>query len=128
MSRSQSNHMHMIAHHRVGGDIDGEYRCKLLQALDDPAAPVLEVPAGVAMFKERGCPRVFHPGLRKSFGPGYNRSGLYPRARLSQKAEGWIRGPARTVVHRSVNRQAADSTPGMRRGRTATGCQSRKRS
>ena len=39
--------MNMIAHHRIGGDIDREHGRELLQALNDPAAPVLEVAAGV---------------------------------------------------------------------------------
>jgi hypothetical protein len=37
----------LVAHHHVGGDIDGEHCRELLQALNDPAAPVLEIPAGV---------------------------------------------------------------------------------
>jgi hypothetical protein len=41
--------MKVVAHHRIGGDIDGEHRRQLPQALDDPAAPVLEVAAGVAI-------------------------------------------------------------------------------
>ena len=49
----------MIAHHRVGGDIDGEHRSELLQTLDDPAAPVLEVAAGVVIHAAKiGAPGV----------------------------------------------------------------------
>jgi hypothetical protein len=43
----------VVAHHRIGGDIDGEYRSELLQALDDPAAPVLEVAAGLVSKPQR---------------------------------------------------------------------------
>ena len=49
------DHMKMIAHHRVGGDIDGEHRSELLQTLDDPAAPVLEVAAGVVIHTAEIC-------------------------------------------------------------------------
>ncbi len=46
----------VIAHHRVGGDVDGEDGGELLDALDDPAAAMLEVtPAGVVLAAQEGA-------------------------------------------------------------------------
>jgi len=41
--------MDVVAHHRIGRNIDGEHAGELLHALYDPTAPVLEIAAGLAI-------------------------------------------------------------------------------
>jgi len=46
----------VVAHHRVGGDVDGEYRSELGDARLDPAAAVVEVLAAVpVMAAQKGA-------------------------------------------------------------------------
>jgi hypothetical protein len=109
--------MEVIAHYRVGGDIDREHRSELLQTLDDPAAPVLEVAAGVVIHAaEIRAPDTARddvvPGgiVEGDSGAGSCRTSFHGVVLLWRLAPGWLRFKSGCPV---VSVQLGHATPSV---------------
>jgi len=112
-----SHDVEVIAHYRVGGDVDGEHRSELLQTLKDPAAPVLEVPAGAVIeAAEIRAPDTARDHVVPGGGVEGDEGGARLRHARTPSMESGLRKGYRGGARRSSNVGVTESPPKGCRG------------